>query len=108
MSLATRTPLPAVSSAPARVVQAHQATGGGISAWHPLETIALAPASALCLKPAWQAVAKRLPAGSVLIVTTNTWSRERVANIIQAFQAHRHTVTTIAAEQLTERQARLF
>jgi hypothetical protein len=73
-----------------------------------LDTLTLAPASALTRKAAWQAAAYRVPPGSVLIVTSATWAGEPLAKIVQAFQRQHRTVVTLTLEHLTEHQASLL
>lgn len=90
--------------------QAPAPTSHRTSSRVPLPTLALAPASALGRKPIWQALANRLPGGSVLIVTAQ---REMdfagpIGKIITAFQAQGYGVTTISADDLTERQLPLL
>ena len=53
-----------------------------------------------------QRLARGLPAGSVLIVTTPGSNRiaDPVAKIARAFQTHGHPVTTVTVKQLTEHQ----
>lgn len=81
-----------------------------IPAPHPLDTLTLAPASALGHKLAWQRMAQGLPAGSVLIVTGPGRTRisDPVDKIARAFETRGHPVTTITVTQLTERQLPLL
>jgi hypothetical protein len=75
-----------------------------------LDTLTLAPASALAHRSAWQRMARGLPAGSVLIVTVPGSNRisDPVDKITRAFQTHGHPVTTVTVTQLTERQLLLL
>jgi hypothetical protein len=108
VSPATHTPPRPGSIAPTQPAPPRPATR---RVWShvPLDTLALVSASALSRKPLWQALATQLPAGSVLIVTAaGTGNLASLPNIIAAFAARGRSVTTIAVEQLSEQQARLF
>jgi len=62
-----------------------------------LDNIVLIPASLLCKKETYQAVANRLPTGSILICTPRQCKqRNIVASVARFYQGHGHQVTTIS------------
>jgi hypothetical protein len=104
---ATRTPPRAGSAAPP--TPAPLPTTRRVWSRVPLDTLTLAPASALSRKALWSSLAKQLPAGSVLIVTaTGRGNRASLTQIIAAFAERGRAVTTIAVDQLIEQQVQLF
>jgi hypothetical protein len=109
MSPATRTPLHPASITPLPSSAVPVALPR-VSSRPQLDTLALAPASALPRQPLWRALAHQLPKGSVLIVLPRRAipGAAPFAAIIAAFQAHGHPVTTIPMDALREQQRPLL
>ena len=70
-----------------------------------LDTIALVPASLLPFKDQYQAIANRLPQGTVLLVLPRQKSRARqlLVSLATGFAARGHQIATRTAEEVRHR-----